>query len=553
MGLRASTALVCTMLGCAHGIERAHQTPADGEPCSQTMSACTGERITLAGLLGEMVELSCLARLPAVAYTSHLASSHDQSSDLVSAAAPQWFANRDAMTLDPSQPATLLDVQGAGVITRLWSANPSGTLRVYIDGQATPSIDADMRQLLSGAVAPFDAPFSFVVAGGHNLYFPIAFSRSCRITVSGGDERLYFHVGYRRYPADTPIEPFSLASVSAASCELAATGARLLRRPRSDAARGGSDMARHRFDLDSGDPDRNSALIRAEPGGSVLRGLRIWPTSMEPALLRGTMLVMSFDGQETVRVPLGDLFASGVSVHGVDSLPVNASPSGPLTSRWPMPFARLAQLRVESTGIGDLQLRLDASSESLPWTDRSLLFFAQWRPPETFASKPARDWTLARLRGRGHYVGNVLNIVNRAAAWWGEGDEKIYVDGESFPSHFGTGTEDYYGYAWCANDRFTTAYVGQPLAGARQNFGHSSLYRFHVLDPIPFQDALRFDLEVLHWGRPVDVTYDAVSIWYARPGAQMHGAARDAAVFRIPGLDVAAPEQIPVGAYTCGG
>ena len=55
-------------------------------------------------------------------------------------------------------------------------------------------------------------------------------------------------------------------------------------------------------------------------------------------------------------------------------------------------------------------------------------------------------------------MGDTLAVVNGAAAWWGEGDEKIYVDDESFPSHFGTGTEDYYGYAWCRAKSFSSPF-----------------------------------------------------------------------------------------------
>jgi hypothetical protein len=264
------------------------------------------------------------------------------------------------------------------------------------------------------------------------------------------------------------------------------------------------------------------------------------------------MLTMSFDGVETVRVPLADFFANGVAHSQVSAGPIGVDRSG-FTARWPMPFAREAQLSVASTGGGSLPLELEVVSSDLPWTPRSLHFFAYWHAPETFASKPSHDWNLATLIGRGHYVGNVLNVINRNPSWWGEGDEKIYVDGEPFPSHFGTGTEDYYGYAWCSNQRFTTAYIGQPLASPRQNFGYTSLYRFHVLDVIPFQHALRFDLEVAHWGPPVPVTYDAVSFWYARPGAHDRAGFPDPTHFHIPELAVPAPSDTPEAPYQCGG
>jgi hypothetical protein len=156
------------------------------------------------------------------------------------------------------------------------------------------------------------------------------------------------------------------------------------------------------------------------------------------------------------------------------------------------------------------------------------------------------------MHGEGFFVGNGLNVVNRSIGWWGEGDEKIYVDDDTFPSFFGTGTEDYYGYAWCSNQRFSAAYTGQPHAPTRHNFGYTSLYRFQIPDPIPFRSGLRFDQEVQHWGQAVDVTYDGLSLWYTRPGANAEGPDAPATAFRIPVLGVPEPTNVAVAPYQCG-
>jgi hypothetical protein len=102
--------------------------------------------------------------------------------------------------------------------------------------------------------------------------------------------------------------------------------------------------------------------------------------------------------------------------------------------------------------------------------------------------------------------------------WWGEGDEKIYVDGESFPSHFGTGTEDYYGYAWCFPGLFTHAYHSQSRCDGPGNYGRTSVNRFHILDRIPFRESFRFDMELWHWHEQCKVNMAVTSYWYARPG-----------------------------------
>jgi hypothetical protein len=112
-----------------------------------------------------------------------------------------------------------------------------------------------------------------------------------------------------------------------------------------------------------------------------------------------------------------------------------------------------------------------------------------------------------------------FSIDNPVKAWWGEGDEKIYVESETFPSHFGTGTEDYYGYAWCWPGLFTHAYHSQPRCDGPGNYGRTSVNRFHILDRIPFTHDFKFDMELWHWDEKCQVNLAVVAYWYARPGA----------------------------------
>ena len=94
--------------------------------------------------------------------------------------------------------------------------------------------------------------------------------------------------------------------------------------------------------------------------------------------------------------------------------------------------------------------------------------------------------TTSTIEGKGVYMGDTLALVNPCPVWWGEGDEKIYVDGEKFPSHFGTGTEDYYGYAWCTPEFFESPFHAQPRAEGPRNQGHVTNTRVRLLDGIPF-------------------------------------------------------------------
>jgi hypothetical protein len=116
-------------------------------------------------------------------------------------------------------------------------------------------------------------------------------------------------------------------------------------------------------------------------------------------------------------------------------------------------------------------------------------------------------------------MGDSLAMYNGSSDWWGEGDEKIFVDGEKFPSHFGTGTEDYYGYSFGNLGTFFEApFHAEARWDGNSKPGFVSVTRVRTLDAIPFHSSLNFDMEIWHWAQ-TRVTYAVTCYWYARPGA----------------------------------
>jgi hypothetical protein len=120
--------------------------------------------------------------------------------------------------------------------------------------------------------------------------------------------------------------------------------------------------------------------------------------------------------------------------------------------------------------------------------------------------------------GAGRFVGLLLDVYNPVAAWWGEGDEKIYVDGEKFPSTIGTGTEDYFGYAWCDPHPYMHPFHAQTRCDGPGNRGYTSNVRYQILDAVPFHQSLAFDIEVWHWAA-VKVQYASIAYFYADENA----------------------------------
>jgi len=241
------------------------------------------------------------------------------------------------------------------------------------------------------------------------------------------------------------------------------------------------------------------------------------------------VLIATFDGAARPQIwcPVGDFFASSPGVNPYHSLPFDVtltadSKSVEFEAWWPMPFEKSATFELLYTGKRpQVWADLHVMVGKYQWTERSMHFHARWRTAD-LKTRPFRDWTYCDLKGKGVFVGDMLSVMNPTPAWWGEGDEKIYVDGEKFPSWFGTGSEDYYGYGWSDPTPFSHAYHNQTRCdgkGTTGTFGLSSVNRFHVLDCIPFEKSFRFDMELWHWAPKATVNYAATSYWYARPDA----------------------------------
>jgi len=241
--------------------------------------------------------------------------------------------------------------------------------------------------------------------------------------------------------------------------------------------------------------------------------------------LRSTVISIKFDDKETVWCPLGDFFGSGVGVNPYNSWYAQVKENGTLVSIWKMPFQRVAEASLINYGDQDVKLEYwQTSVQAYKWDDRSMYFHANWHQERKIPTAKERDWNYIKLKGRGVFVGDVLSLLNRNPAWWGEGDEKIYVDGEGIPvpeggkgelpSHFGTGTEDYYGYAWCTPQFFEAPFHFQPRAEGPANYGNVTNGRVRSLDAIPFTKDFRFDMEIWHHNRTTTVDFAVATFWY---------------------------------------
>jgi hypothetical protein len=484
--------------------------------------------VTVAGLLGEMTDLENLARRPRPFFLEAAATSTSRASRN---AGDAWFDNGDAGQYVRTETSggraehVLADLVGPGAVSRFWSANPDRPeiVRFYFDGETAPRLERPLAGLFKGE-APFGSEFSYVSGAGGNLYFPLPYARSLKITIEEMETplRLYYEIGYRTYERGTRVETFDPRAAEqweGARLRTAEALAHPAPAPPSEGARWMSQT----LTVPPGEarslPEIDGAGAVYEWSARVLgtRETRAWddPGRAHNAY-RFLLLDVSFDGERSILCPLGDFFGSGPGVNPYENLFFTVDQRGAMTSRLLMPFAGSMVMGFENTGTipYTVEVRLLAGRRAFSRRDYHLR--AQWGSL-CGESWPPFDLNVLGALGEGKVVGTVYEIANPVLVWWGEGDQKIRVDGEPFPSTFGTGTEDDYGFAYGYNGPFARPYHAQTRVDGPWSGGHISLNRWYVLDALPFQSSVRFDQEMWHW-MPCRPTWSHVVYWYAAPG-----------------------------------
>jgi hypothetical protein len=245
-----------------------------------------------------------------------------------------------------------------------------------------------------------------------------------------------------------------------------------------------------------------------EPGGTLtladLKGpgmiTHFWNTIAHQAPFYSRLMTLRiyWDGEKnpSVECPIGDFFGIG---HGLDksfvSLPIKVSSDGRgRNCYWPMPFRKSARITVTN----ESDKRCDAFYYYLDWQQYKSLpkdtayFHAMYR--QEYPCVMGRNYLIADLVGRGHYVGTVQSVVNMSSGWYGEGDDFFFIDGEAEPRLRGTGTEDYFCDGWGFRQQDGPFY-GAPLWEGYAPGNRGSVYRFHIPDPVPFKKSLRVEIE----------------------------------------------------------
>jgi len=511
------------------------------------------ESMTYRDVVEQMVDLERLAVLPAEGETTGQWSSYDRRSryDATTDTYLDWDANDDGggyIRMENGK-QVLAEMEGPGVIWRIWTAYPGeGRWMIYLDGSKEPVPEFSFIEMYM-RWGRFSGYSNLVYRAGRsfNFYIPIPYRKSCKI-LADPDRSKYYNIVYTTYPKGTLLPEFGGDFDSKASDALEHVNRLLGRRgnPPHDPRPGETTETKRVtvrpgetvtvfqgqgkraitsivVSLDLGNVVTLAALDRNARVRKPLRKLRELPGTPEDRdVLRELVLAMYWDGEKhpSVWSPLGDFFGTAPGWNAYRSLPMGMTQDR-FYSYWYMPFENGAVVTLRNDGEKPRILMFDISHAPVTQPIHTLgRFHAKWHRDAFPPDEPGRrevDWTLLKTKGRGRFCGTMLHVSNPLGDWWGEGDEKFFVDNEKFPSIFGTGTDGYFGM-WANHFPFYEAFHAHTATDREMlSKGHECLNRWHIADNIPFQESLEAAFgKVFSNSRPT--LYAATVYWYQAAG-----------------------------------
>jgi hypothetical protein len=504
------------------------------------------EPVTTGSLFHEMINLQGLATVPDPVFRMVQFSSHDRRS--VIPGGPGWFANADGFGEEPipnfekvlKGPDTsgvgeylIADVDGPGAVVRLWTADISGKVRLYIDRNEIPLYDGDANEFFR---RPYDGfpqinsinrdRFKTTVYQRDASYAPIPFARHLKVIWTGKIAEIHFyHLQVRLYSPGTRVASFSPGDI-ARYRETIDSVTLVLSDPDTYSRPPGAEREKP-FTAVLG-PSENKEMASLEgPGAAGRLVLQLGAEDLDRAL-RQTVLRIVCDGypEGQVESPVGDFFGAAPGINPFQSLPFTIRPDGTMVCRFVMPFEKSFRIILDNRGTQSVSVRGSVLPVPFVWKENSMHFRARWRVNHNLIASDSEVMDLPFLiaNGGGVYVGTAAFIMNPSPIptpwgnWWGEGDEKVFIDDGALPSLFGTGSEDYFNYSWSAPDIFFFPYCGQPRNDGPGNRGFVTNFRWHILDPIPFVKNIRFFMELNSHERTPGLSYARIGYHYARPG-----------------------------------
>ncbi len=488
-------------------------------------------------LVGRLTNLEQLARSPAAGETSAEWTSRDRSStyDPVTDQYLNWGANNDGdgvIRIQPDGGAVLAEMNGPGCIWRIWAGTPvTGHVQIFLDGSNAPAVDLAFQDYFNRTQAPFTYPsLVYTACKGLNCYLPIPYNVSCKV-VAYGNRNTYYHFNYSIFASRVKVPTFTRNLTAAEQGALSNVDNFLMNHLGSDPAgvRRGETTTTNSYIIA---PGQIVTPLNISGQGAItafkVRVNGMAGTSDQWAAMRALTVSMTWDGETnpSVWAPLGDFFGAACGYIPYTSLPLGMQTNGWMYCYWYMPFATHAKIMIGSDDSMTRNVVVVVTHVPLTKPIGSLArFHAKWnRGVYVTSHGRSPDYQFLNTSGQGRFVGLALHVYQTVdltpGPWWGEGDEKFFVDGEKMPSWFGTGSEDYFGFSWGTPGYFSKAYHTQALApdGTLYALGNRALNRFQITDNVPFQTSFEGCIEKWFYTNDTITTYGVMPYWYLAPG-----------------------------------
>lgn len=426
----------------------------------------------------------------------------------------------------PDSSLVLLDVQGPGVIDRIWTPTPSDdSLDFYIDDTTKPAFTISYLDLFSGKVAPFVAPLCGNQLGGFYCYLPIPYQKRC-LVVFRGKHTQFYQIGYRSLPPGTAVKSFTTKLNAAETAALRQVQTLWNKRTKSakdfvtPQQASGLQMFKKAFQLL---PGQTGIVMQVNKGGHIA-GIELEPAAAFEGFYKNADLKITWDNEAhpAVYSPIADFFGFAFGKQSMQSLLIG-SQNNKLYCYFPMPFDKSAKIEIvyrkPVAGTEAKPINISAQVYYLPQArnaQKEGKFYAHWNHKEQLPL--GQPHLFLNTSGKGHYVGTTLQTRGLRPGMTGffEGDDSTVIDGV-LRVH-GTGSEDYFNGGWYAMmDRWDGAF-SLPLSGSLDYslpLSRTGGYRLFITDKMPFTKSIHHSIEHGPEGNAEPGTYTSVAYYYS--------------------------------------
>ena len=408
--------------------------------------------------------------------------------------------------------SVLAEMSGPGCIQRIWFTHSIGDkpgllelkgehIRIYIDGEDAPALDVPLQSLFDGSLERFPQPMAGEGLGGFYCYVPIAYKKSCKVVVDGLGVKFY-QINYSTFPSAKGVKSFTMQLSKKDREALLETCARW-RQPIAF-LKDSTAVERQvinltspgRYDLNLGAIERNRESKPSRKRLSVVQGLGFEDFEAEEVL--NTRIEIRFDGQEAPAIDLPLAMLLGETFDPAPFQSLYFGQEGNLRYfALPMPFRDSCSIRLKTLkplGGALLVRREEIRGDSEEYGYLHAQYHENLPTNQDGVLHPFLKFT-----GGGHYVGTFMATDGEAKLpFWMEGDDIWTLDGEM--RIHGTGSEDYFNCGWYAlpgrlNGPGAFPTHGFPVYSRSGNTNYVTCYRWHAVDPVPFDRSIDVGIE----------------------------------------------------------